>query len=278
MKTSIADFKSKALEIRRMVLNMCIKAGTGHVTSSMSCVEILVALYYGGILRHDPKNPKWPDRDRLILSKAQASPTLYTILADRGFYDVKDLDSFAQVGGKFGVHLQKTVPGVEISCGSLGQGFGTGAGIALGARLNREYFMTFAILGDGELYEGSTWETAMFAAHYRLNNLIAIVDRNYLCTTDFTENLVALEPMTEKWKAFGWDAIEIEGHDMEEVVRALGNVRSRRAERPYVVIAKTVKGKGVESLSDNPICHGIAPKGEDAQRAVAELERSSIHE
>ena len=276
MKTE--ELKKKALQIRKMILNMCIKAGTGHVTSSMSCVEILVALYYGGILRHDPKNPKWPERDRLILSKAQASPTLYSILADRGFYDVKDLDTFAQVGGKFGVHLQKTVTGVEISCGSLGQGFGTGAGIALGAKLNREYFMTFAILGDGELYEGSTWETAMFAAHYRLNNLVAIVDRNYLCTTDFTENLVALEPMADKWRAFGWDVLEIQGHDMEAVVRALGNVRSRRAERPYAIIAKTVKGKGVESLSDNPICHGIAPKGEAAQLAVAELERSSINE
>ena len=273
MIRTVEELKLKATEIRRMILNMCIKAGTGHVTSSLSCVEILVALYYGGILKYNSRNPDWEERDRLILSKAQASPTLYSILADCGYFDKEWLDTFAQVNGKFGVHLQGTIPGVEISCGSLGNGFGTGAGIALGAKMNRHLYMVFAVLGDGELYEGSVWETAMFAAHNRLNNLVVIIDRNYLCTTDFTENLIQLEPLDEKWRSFGWEVKRIDGHSMEQVIGALQNVRNRPSVKPLVVIANTVKGKGVESLSSSPMFHGVAPKGKDAVKAVKELER-----
>ena len=273
MIKTIEELKLKAADIRRMILNMCIKAGTGHVTSSLSCVEILVALYYAGIMKYDPRKPDWADRDRLILSKAQASPTLYSILADCGYFDREWLDGFAQVNGKFGVHLQGTIPGVEISCGSLGNGFGTGAGIALGAKMNRQLFMVFAVLGDGELYEGSIWETAMFAAHNKLNNLVAIVDRNYLCTTDFTENLIQLEPLDEKWRSFGWDVKHINGHSLEEIIGTLQNIHNRPSARPLVVIADTVKGKGVESLSKFPMFHGIAPKGKDAEKALRELER-----
>lgn len=271
------ELKLKATDIRRMILNMCIKAGTGHVTSSLSCVEILVALYYGGIMKYNPRKPDWEDRDRLILSKAQASPTLYSILADCGYFDKEWLDTFAQVNGKFGVHLQGTIPGVEISCGSLGNGFGTGAGIALGAKMNRQLYMVFAVLGDGELYEGSVWETAMFAAHHRLNNLVAIVDRNYLCTTDFTENLIQLEPLDEKWRSFGWEVKHIDGHSLEQVIDALQNIRNRPCAKPLVVIADTVKGKGVESLSSSPMFHGIAPQGKDAEKAIKELERGSCY-
>jgi len=272
---SIEELKFKAAEIRKKILNMCIKAGTGHVTSSLSCVEILVALYYR-IMNHDPNNPEWDNRDRLILSKAQASPTLYSILGDCGYYDEKWLDTFAQVDGKFGVHLQGTIPGVEISCGSLGNGFGTGAGIALGAKMDRSLYLVFAVLGDGELYEGSIWETAMFASHNKLNNLIAIVDRNFLCTTDFTENLVALEPLEDKWRAFGWDTVRIDGHDMDKVVASLSSVRTRRSSKPLVIIADTVKGKGVDSWSNDPMFHGVAPKGDAAERARTELERSFL--
>ena len=275
---NIQQLKQKTQEIRRTALQMCIKAGTGHVTSSMSCAEILVALYYGGILNYDPKNPRWPQRDRLILSKAQASPALYAILSDIGFYPKEDIWTFAQKNGKFGVHLQGTIPGVEISCGSLGNGFGTGAGIALGAKMDRDLYLVFALLGDGELYEGSTWETAMFAAHNHLNNLVAIVDRNYLCTTDFTENLIALEPLDDKWRAYGWDVERIDGHSMEAVVNSLSSVRNRRSNKPLVIIADTVKGKGIESLSNSPMFHGIAPKGEAAKKALDELERSFCHE
>ncbi|MEW5895575.1 MAG: transketolase [Candidatus Omnitrophota bacterium] len=273
MIAKIEDLKNKAVEIRKRMLEMCIKAETGHVTSSLSCIDLLVVLYYSGHMHHDPRNPEWSERDRFILSKGQASPALYTILADCGYFSEKDLDSFAQPGGKFGVHLQDSVPGIEITSGSLGQGFGTAAGMALGAKMDRDLHLVFTLLGDGECYEGSIWETAMFAAHNRLNNLIAIVDRNYLCVTDFTENLIELEPMKSKWESFGWDVTWINGHSMEEFMTALNSVRSRRSSRPLAIIADTVKGEGVESLCYNPLWHGIAPKGAAAIRAMSEFER-----
>ena len=273
MHDHIQALTQKAYGIREAMLGTCIKAGTGHVTSSMSCVEILVALYYGGVMRHDPKAPDWPDRDRLFLSKGQASPVLYTILADRGYFSPSALDSFAQKGGRFGVHLQKDVPGAEITCGSLGQGFGIAAGVALGARLDRHQHLVFTILGDGECYEGSIWETAMFASHNRLNNLVAIIDRNYLCVTDFTENLVALEPMEDKWRSFGWNTLRIDGHSFEDILEALGDVRQRRSERPLVIIADTVKGNGVDFMSNQPLWHGVAPRGRDAENATEALQK-----
>jgi len=265
--------EKKAIHIRKTVLDMCIKAGTGHVTSSLSCIDILIALYHGGIMRHDPADPEWEERDRFILSKGQASPALYAVLADCGYFDTKFLKTFAQKGGKFGVHLQDNVPGVEITSGSLGQGFGVAAGIALGAKARRDLYMTFTLLGDGECYEGSIWETAMFAAHNRLNNLIAIVDRNYLCVTDFTENLIALEPIEEKWKTFGWEVVRINGHSIDTILTVLKSGRSRKSSKPLMIIADTVKGEGVESICYRPICHGVAPKGEEAQKAVEEIER-----
>lgn len=273
MTNTVGTLKEKAQQIREMTLDMCIKAGTGHVTSSMSCIDILTALYYGGIMRHDPGNPEWGGRDRLYLSKGQASPALYTVLADCGYFDKKDLELFAQKGGKFGVHLQKSVPGIEITCGSLGHGFGIAAGMALAIKKDRELNLVFSILGDGECYEGSIWETAMFASHNRLNNLIAFVDRNYLCVTDFTENLIALEPMEDKWQSFGWDVLRIDGHDFEQILLACENIRSRRSERPLMIICDTIKGEGIDFISNVPLWHGIAPTGEDADKAKAALER-----
>lgn len=272
------NLKKKAWDIRRHILNMCIKAGTGHVTSSMSCVDILTVLYNGCVMRHDPKNPQWSQRDRFILSKGQASPALYTVLADCGYFSMKDLELFAQKNGSFGVHLQDTVPGVEITSGSLGQGFGFAAGLALAAQMDKDLHLVFTLLGDGECYEGSIWETAMFASHHRLNNLVAIIDRNYLCVTDFTENIVSLEPLQERWQSFGWDVQSIDGHSIEELSEALSRVRSRRSTRPFMLIADTIKGEGVESFCYQPVCHGIAPKGEQAQKALEELERRCSYE
>lgn len=273
MDKLIAGLESKSQEIRQTMLDMCIKAGTGHVTSSLSAADILVTLYYGGILSHDPKNPSWAERDRLFVSKGQASPLLYTILADRGYFDRKDLDLFARKGGKFGVHMQKTVPGAEITCGSLGQGFGLAVGSALAAQMDRNLYMVFALLGDGECYEGSIWEAAMFASHRRLNNLVAIVDRNYQCVTDFTENIVSLEPLDERWAAFGWDVKRIDGHSHRQLLEALVGYRSRRSTRPLVIIADTIKGSGVDFMSCVPLWHGVAPKDKEAVRAREELQR-----
>ena len=263
MRQLIAQLEKKAYHLRVEMFEMCVRAKTGHVTSSLSCMDILIALYHGGLLRHNPEDPEWDGRDRLILSKGQGSPALYTVLADVGFFDKRDMDSFAQKDGKFGVHLQNDVPGVEITSGSLGHGFGVAAGIALAAKMNRELFLTYVVVGDGELYEGSMWETAMFASHNSLNNLITIVDRNYLCVTDFTEDLIKLEPLEEKWISFGWNVKRIDGHSYEEIFSSLNSIRSRRSCKPLVIIADTAKGEGIESLSDLPLWHGQAPVKED---------------
>lgn len=273
----IAELEKKAWAIRKSILNMCIKAGTGHVTSSLSSVEIMVALYHGGILRHDPKNPNWQDRDRFILSKGHASPALYSILADCGYYDKKELDIYAKKDAIFGVHLQNDVPGVEITSGSLGQGLGVAAGLAQGAKMNGELHLVYCLLGDGECYEGSVWEAVMYAGHNRLNNLIAIVDRNYLCVTDFTESLIALEPMEDKWRAFGWDTIRIDGHSIEELKDTLYPLRSRKSSKPLVVIADTVKGEGVDLLCYKPAYHGRAPRGEDVDKSLDDFRRRYCH-
>ena len=263
----ITSLKKKAYELRKNVFNTCVKAGTGHVTSSMSCMDILTVLFYGNILKYDPKNPNWGKRDRFILSKGQASPALYNVLGDLGYFPIKELDRFAQKDGKFGVHLQKDVPGAEITSGSLGHGFGIAAGLALGAIMNRELHMVFSLLGDGECYEGSIWETAMFASHNRLNNLVAIVDRNSLCVTDFTENIVSFEPLDDKWKSFGWNVTRINGHSFEELLEALSDVRSRRSVKPSVIIADTVKGNGIENMCYQPLWHALVPKGDDEKAA-----------
>jgi transketolase len=268
------DLDGDVKRLRKMILETCIKAGTGHVTSCMSCVEILAALYHGGAMRFDPSNPDWEGRDRFVLSKGQASPALYVALADLGFYAAAELDRFAQKDGIFGVHLQHTVPGVETTAGSLGMGFGVAAGLALAARMDRKNHLVFTLLGDGELYEGSIWETAMFAAHHRLNNLVTIVDRNYLCTTDFTENLIKLEPLDDKWRSFGFNVQRIDGNDVHQVASALKFARSRRFDQPMLIIADTVKGQGIEAMSDEPIWHGAAPTGGMVEVARLDLERS----
>ncbi len=259
--------------VRLLILGMCSKAGVGHVTSAFSCVEILVALYYCGALRFDPQRPDWKERDRLILSKGHASIALYCILADLGFFPLSELDHFAQVDGKFGVHLQNNVPGVETTAGSLGQGINLATGLALAAKLNRELHLVFTLLGDGECYEGSVWEAAMFAAHYRLNNLIVIIDRNHLCATEFTENALQLEPLAAKWSSFGWHVVGVDGHDLDKLYSVLSGFRSRKIAKPTVIIADTVKGKGVEFMSDQPLWHACAPKGDQIERARDELGR-----
>lgn len=274
---NVAFLEKKAYDLRKKVLDTCIRAKTGHVTSSMSCAEIMAVLFHACILRYDPKRPDWPDRDRFILSKGQASPMLYAVLADAGYFDEAQLKAFAQKDGKFGVHLQQSVPGAEITCGSLGQGFGFAAGMALAAKMDLKNHMVYTLLGDGECYEGSIWETAMFAAHNRLNNLVAIVDRNYQCVLDFTENFLALEPLDKKWEAFGWNVLRVEGQSVAELYNALLGLRSRRSPKPTVIIADTTKGAGIDFMCCVPLWHGAAPSGDEAKQAVAELERNSPH-
>jgi len=271
MEKKLTELEKKANYIRNQILDMCVKAGTGHVTSSFSCTEILIALYYGEILRYDASNPTWEDRDRFILSKGQASPILYAILADLGFFPKRELDKFCQAEGIFGVHLQRDIPGAEITSGSLGHGLGIAAGTALAAKMNQESRFTFVLLGDGECYEGSVWESAMFAGHHQLNNLVVIIDRNWLCATDFTENIVRLAPLDEKWRSFNCRVVTINGHSFEEIFQALDRFRSRQHLAPLVIIANTIKGKGISFMENKPLWHAVTPKDEQVEIAKIEL-------
>ena len=261
--SNIENLKQKAQQLRSDMFEMCVNAGHGHISSGLSCTDVLTSLYYGGHLRHDPSNPEWQDRDRFLLSKGHCAIILYTVLADRGYFSKEDLKNFSQRDGKFSIHLQKDVPGAEISAGSLGHGFGIAVGSALASKLNRKLHLTYTLLGDGELYEGSVWEGAMFASQQKLNNLVAIVDRNYQCTLDFTENFLKLEPLDDKWRSFGWRVKRIDGHNFEEIEEAYADIRRRPSDKPTVIIADTVKGNGVQHLSYKPLSHGKTPKSED---------------
>ncbi|HEC70164.1 MAG TPA: transketolase [Candidatus Omnitrophica bacterium] len=279
MERKINQLSKKAHYLRELVLDMCIKAKTGHLTSSFSCVEILVALYYGGILKYKVSQSKWARRDRFILSKGHASPLLYTVLSDLGFFPKEELFKFAQREGKFGVHLQNDVPGVEITSGSLGQGLGVGAGLALAFKKDKKPYKVFVLLGDGECYEGSIWEAVMFSSHHNLNNLIAIVDRNFLCVTDFTEKIVKFEPLEKKWEGFGWEVKRVDGHSFKELLSVLERRRLDKLKRPLVVIADTVKGKGISFIENKPLWHGIAPtKEKEIKRAREELRRRKLND
>tara|TARA_A100001515_G_scaffold145044_2_gene151539 strand:- start:9162 stop:9998 length:837 start_codon:yes stop_codon:yes gene_type:complete len=254
--------EQKAGQLRKDLFEMCVNAGHGHLSSGLSCTDILTSLFYGNHLVHNPSNPNWKDRDRFFLSKGHAAIILYVVLADRGYFPKEDLQNFSQRDGKFSIHLQKDVPGAEISAGSLGHGFGIAVGSALAAKLDRKLHLNYALLGDGETYEGSVWEGAMFAAHHKLNNLVAIIDRNYQCTLDFTENLLRLEPLEDKWRSFGWRVKRINGHCMKELDKAFLDIRRRPDDKPTVIIADTIKGKGIEHLSHKPLSHGRTPKSD----------------
>ncbi len=258
----IHELEIKAHQLRTDMFEMCVNAGHGHISSGLSCTDVLTSLYYGGHLKHDPSNPQWKGRDRFFLSKGHCAIILYTILADRGYFPKQHLENFSQRDGNFSIHLQKDVPGAEISAGSLGHGFGMSIGSALAAKLNRDLHLTYTLIGDGEAYEGSIWEGAMFAAQHKLNNLVAILDRNYQCTLDFTENFLRLEPLHDKWEAFGWRVKRIDGHNFEQIEAALSDIRHRPSDKPTIIIADTVKGQGVDHLSYKPLCHGRTPKKE----------------
>lgn len=272
-KEKIDYLEKKTNELRNLTLDTCVKAGTGHVTSSFSCAELLSVLYYGNVLRYNPKNPKWEDRDRFVLSKGQASPILYAVLAERGYFNKDWLDTFCQENGKIGVHLQHDVPGVEITAGSLGHGFGIAAGMALAAKMDKKDYLTFTMLGDGECYEGSIWETAMFASHNKLNNLVGLIDRNWQCATNFTEDSLTLESLDDKWKAFGWDVKRIDGHSIPEILDSLKDIRIVKRDKPYMIIADTIKGKGSPYIEGQVLWHARAPNAEEVDRVRKEINK-----
>ncbi|MBI4333164.1 MAG: transketolase [Chloroflexi bacterium] len=262
-----------ARTVRNHVLEMVAGARKGHIGGAFSATDILVSLYFGGILRVDPKNPSWGDRDRFILSKGHSCVALYAILAERGFFPASELDSFCQNGSRLGGHPDRRIPGVEADTGSLGHGLGIGAGLALSARIGRQNYKTVVLLGDGECYEGSVWEAAMFAGHHQLSNLVAIVDRNCQCVTDFTEDCNRLEPFADKWRAFNWDVREVDGHSFEQLVGAFKDFGSRGSGKPLSIIANTVKGKGVTFMERTLVWHHSVPSSKNLEEARRQLSR-----
>ncbi|MGA2462876.1 MAG: transketolase [Thermodesulfobacteriota bacterium] len=275
MDTSIDFLEKKARWVRRQIVEMVFNAKKGHIGGALSCTDILVSLFYGGILQYDARNPDWPERDRFIMSKGHSGIALYAILANLGFFSLSELATFCKNGSMLGGHPDRNIPGVEADTGSLGQGLGIGAGLSLCAKLDCRKYKTVVLLGDGECYEGSVWEAAMFAGHHQLDNLVAVIDRNQQCVTDFTENCLRLEPFAEKWGAFGWDIRSIDGHSFEELLDIFSHIRTRSSGKPLAVIANTTKGKGISFMEKQLNWHHGVPTQQELEIARKELDYDS---
>ncbi len=269
---SMDELKRLATEQRIDIVKMIGAAGSGHPGGSLSEVELLTALYFR-VMRYDPKNPSWPDRDRFILSKGHGCPALYTAMAYAGYFDRSLLPTLRKLGSPLQGHPDKRMlPTLEASTGSLGQGLSIGIGIAMAAKLDNKDFHTFVMVGDGESQEGQIWEAAMFAPFHKLSNLTLIVDNNHQQLDDFTDKILSLAPFGDKLRAFGWDVIEINGNDMQQCVDALTKARANTSEKPTAIIANTVKGEGVSFMEHQVKWHGVAPKPAEVEAAVKELE------
>lgn len=271
--STIINLEKKAKEIRKIIIQMSYQAKSGHMGGSLSCVEILVALYFK-IMKVFPSNPENPTRDRLIFSKAHDAKALYAVLCTRGFFSSKDLLGYEKNGGKLPGHTTRhCVPGVEVSAGSLGHGLSMAAGIAYVGKLNRKKYKVFAILSDGECDEGSTWEAILFSGHHKLGNLTAIVDYNKLQCFGFTKDILNLEPFLAKWKSFGWETYSVNGHNYKEIIKVLSNLPIKK-NKPTVVIANTIKGFGGPPVHVNQISSQFIPPTEKEMiEAIKELEK-----
>jgi transketolase len=264
------DLQAVAKRLRRDIVTMIAKAGSGHPGGSLSAVEIVTALYWK-IMRHKPADPQWPDRDRFILSKGHAAPVLYAALAECGYFPKSELATLRQLDSRLQGHADRTAtPGVEMSSGSLGQGLSFAIGCALAGRLDKKSWRVYALLSDGECDEGQIWEAAMSAAKFEPDNLTAIVDNNGIQLSGFNRDIMPLEPFSKKWDAFGWQVFEIDGHDFSQLLSAFEKAQEVRG-KPAVIIAHTVKGKGVSFMENNVDFHGKAPNAEQLEKALEEL-------
>jgi transketolase len=265
------QMKEKARLLRISILKMLCEAGSGHTGGSLSAIDILTVLF-NNIMQHDPKDPDWKERDRFILSKGHICPALYAVLADCGYFKVEELSCLRKYGSILQGHpcMDKT-PGLEVSGGSLGQGLSIATGLALGARLNDEYHNIYCMMGDGETQEGQIWEAAMAAGHYKLDQLCGIVDYNQLQIDGKVDEIMTINPFKDKWLAFNWNVIEVDGHNVVEVEKAFKQANAYKG-KPTVIIAHTVKGKGVSFMENSAAWHGVAPNKEQLAAALIELE------
>ena len=266
----INQLKRTAVQIRRDIIEMINRASCGHPGGSLSAVEIFVALY-GYKMRHRPKQPDWEERDRLIVSKGHASAVTYAVLANYGYFPKEDLKGYRTYGSLLQGHVHYGVPGVEFNTGSLGHGLSVANGMALGARLLKKDHKIYCLMGDGEIQEGSIWEAAMTSSHHQLDNVCGIIDYNKVQENGPVNEIKNLEPLALKWESFGWHVINVDGHDFNQLIDALNGADVQKG-KPTLIIANTVKGKGVSFMEGNYQWHGKAPKGEDFEKAMKELE------
>jgi len=268
----LQNFEGIAKKLRRHILEMTTEASSGHPGGSLSAVEIVAALYFSK-MRHDPKNPKWADRDRFVLSKGHAAPLLYAALAESGYFPIRELKTLRGISSRLEGHPDMNkVPGVDISTGSLGQGISAAVGMALAGKLDKKDYQVYALLGDGETQEGEVWEAAMSAAHYKLDNLTAFIDRNKLQISGDVEKVMSIEPAADKWRAFGWNVLEINGHDTAQIFNAIEQAKNTKG-KPTIILADTIKGKGVSFMEGVYGYHGKALTKEQLAQALKELDQ-----
>ncbi|MEK6941469.1 MAG: transketolase [archaeon] len=269
-KGLIEKLKKTANELRKDILRMTTEAGSGHPTTSFSAIDIMACLYFHE-MKFDPKKPDWPERDRFLMSKGHGVPAQYACLAHAGYFPKTELNSLRQINSRLQGHPDRVkTPGIEVSSGSLGQGLSVGNGMALAARLDKKNYRVYVMLGDGEMQEGQIWEAAMSAANFKLDNVCAILDKNGIQNDEWVEKEKTIEPLSDKWKSFGWRVIEIDGHNFGQILKALAKARAVKG-KPTIIIAKTVKGKGVSFIENRPDMHGVAVKKEDMEQALKEL-------
>ncbi len=268
--TDIEDLKRKAHQYRKDILEAVHRAGSGHPGGSLSAVEILLTLYEYQ-MRHRPGEPRWPDRDRLIVSKGHITPVVYVTLARQGYFPLEELRGFRTFGSRLQGHVHVKVPGIEFNTGSLGHGLSVANGIAMGARLQKKDFNVYCLMGDGEIQEGSVWEAAMTAAHYRLDRVCAIIDYNKVQENGPVSEIKGLEPLADKWRSFGWHVQEVIGHNFKQLMKAMDTFLSMKGQ-PSVIIAHTIKGKGISFMEGDRKWHGKAPNEEQFTAAMEELD------
>lgn len=270
----VERLEEQAVQLRRDIVEMIHAAKAGHPGGSLSAVDMITALYFH-VMRIDPQNPRWEDRDRFVLSKGHACPALYAALARRGFFDPKHLTTLRQYHSILQGHpdMNKT-PGIDISSGSLGNGLAIGVGMAMSGRLLHQDYMTYVMLGDGEVQEGMVWEAAMAAHHHDLGNLVAIVDCNGVQINGWVNEIMTVEPLADKWRAFGWNVVEVNGHNMKDLLTVLHTAKTMR--HPTVILMRTVKGRGVSFMEDDCKWHGNSPSDEELVQAILEIGEGGV--
>ena len=270
----VERLEEQAVQLRRDIVEMIHAAKAGHPGGSLSAVDMITALYFH-VMRIDPQNPRWEDRDRFVLSKGHACPPLYAALARRGFFDPKHLTTLRQYHSILQGHpdMNKT-PGIDISSGSLGNGLAIGVGMAMSGRLHHQDYMTYVMLGDGEVQEGMVWEAAMAAHHHDLGNLVAIVDCNGVQINGWVNEIMTVEPLADKWRAFGWNVVEVNGHNMKDLLTVLHTAKTMR--HPTVILMRTVKGRGVSFMEDDCKWHGNSPSDEELVQAILEIGEGGV--